>query len=178
MRILTHTHTDTHTHQQLWLFWVPFSHQKTGDVCSLNKPIRMPLVLFCNNTRWSSFFSLPLTLASCSATGSAVSQNQSWYSCSASFSKQEVCTWGRGGCTLPSKQLRSLRGLPVSFILLSIDKCGIKSLQTCNSPPFPEGPREAASMEAPLATTLISSSEKQLSPHGIQRRAQVMLIVH
>ena len=45
--------------------------------------------------------------------------------------------WGRAECIFPSEQLRSLRGLLVSFILLTLGKRGIKSFQTGSSPPFP-----------------------------------------
>lgn len=48
-----------------------FFCQKIGCVCSPDKPVRMPLVLFCSNARWSSFFSLPLTRAGSSAASGA-----------------------------------------------------------------------------------------------------------
>lgn len=126
-------------------FGVLFSFQKTGCVCSPDKPVRMSLALFCNNTRWSPFFSLPRLWQAARqpawaqqflrtrAGALALPASQGCHSPPTGKS----ALWGRVECIFPSEQLRSLRGLLVSFILLTLGKRGIKSFQTGSSPPFP-----------------------------------------
>lgn len=164
--------------QQVWLFqWYNFP-DTDGCVCPPDKSRRMPLVLFRNNTRWSSFFSFPPGSLAASV-GSAVSQNRSGALAQPALqgchllATRTSLPWGRVEGVFPAGHPRSLRGLPVSFILLPRGKHELTQFQSGNSFNhwlFHRDPREAESVNLVFSDSLdfILLSSKSLSTACIE----------